>query len=44
MGSPDYFGLRGIFGGCHDQAQANAANIRRLSNYQDTLTQFVTEF
>ena len=44
MGSSDSCGIRGIFGGCHDQAQANAANIRRLSDYQDILTQFVTEF
>ena len=44
MGSSDSCGLQGIFGGCHDQAQANAANIRSLSDYQDVLTQFVTEF
>ena len=43
MGSSDSCGLQGIFGGCHDQAQANAANIRSLSDYQDVLTQFVTE-
>ena len=44
MGSSGSYGFRGIFGGCHDQAQANAANIRSLSDYQDVLTQFVTEF
>ena len=44
MGSPDSCGLRGISGGCHDQAQAKAASIRCLSDYQNTLTQFVTEF
>ena len=40
----DSCGLQGIFRGCHDKVQAVAANIRRLSEYQDVLTQFVTEF
>ena len=44
LGISDTCGLRGIFGGCLDDAQANAANVRRLSDYQDILTQFVTEF
>ena len=45
MGNSDSCGLRGIFGfgGSHDQAKANAANIQSFSDYQDSLTQFVTE-
>ena len=39
----DSCGVRGILGGCHVEAQANAAHIRRLSDYQKVLTQFVTE-
>ena len=44
MGVSGSCALRRVFGGCHDQAQASAANILSLSEYQDTLTQFVTEF
>ena len=43
-GGTDSCGFRGYFGGCHDEAQANAANIRRLSDYEDLLTKFETEF
>ena len=44
MGSSDSFSPRGIFGGYHDEAKANAANIRRISDFQDVLTEFFTEF
>ena len=37
-------GLRDIFGGGHEEALMNAANMRCLSDYRDVLTQFVTEF
>ena len=43
MGNSDSCGLRGIFGGCHDQTKANAENIRTISELQDVLTDFVTE-
>ena len=44
LGSSDGCGLRGIFGNCQDQSKANAENIRRLSEFQDSLTAYVTEF
>ena len=44
LGSSDGCGIRGIFGSCQDQPKANADNIRRLSDFQDVLTQFVSEF
>ena len=44
VGASDSCGLRGIFGSCHDQSKANAENIRRLADFQDTLTDYVTEF
>ena len=37
-------GLRGIFDHCQDQSKANAENICRLSKFQDSLTDYVTEF
>ena len=43
MGNSDSCGLRGIFGGYHDQTKANAENIRTISEFQDVLTDFVTE-
>ena len=36
--------VQGIFGSCQDDAKANAENIRKLSDFQDVLTQYVTEF
>ena len=44
LGSSDSCGLRGIFGNCQDQSKANAENIRRLSDFQNILTDYVTEF
>ena len=44
MGSSTSCGLRGFFGGCQDEVKANDENIRRLSDFQDVLIQFVTEF
>ena len=37
-------GSRGIFGNCQDQSKANAENIRRLADFQNALTEYVTEF
>ena len=42
--SSDSCGLRGIFGSCPDQLKANAENIRRLADFQNSLTNYVTEF
>ena len=44
LGSSCSCGLQGIFGTCQDQSKANAENIRRLSDFQDILSQYVTEF
>ena len=44
VGSSDSCGLRGIFGNCQDQSKANAENIRRLADFQSSLTNYVTEF
>ena len=44
VGSSDSCGLRGIFGNCQDQSKANAENIRRLADFQNSLTGYVTEF
>ena len=44
VGSSDSCGLQGIFGSCQDDAKANAENIRKISDFQDVLTQYVTEF
>ena len=44
LGSSGSCGLQGIFGTCQDQSKANAENIRRLSEFQDVLSQYVTEF
>ena len=44
LGSSDSCGLRGIFGNCQDQSKTNAENIRRLSDFQNILTDYVTEF
>ena len=35
--------LSGIFGNCQDQSKANAENIRRLSDFQNSLTDYVTK-
>ena len=43
MGSSDSCGHLGTIGGCQDEAETNAADIRRLSDFQDVLTQFVSE-
>ena len=44
VGKSDSGGLRGIFGNCQDQSKVNAENIRRLADFQNSLTDFVTEF
>ena len=44
VGSSDSCGLRGIFGNCQDHSKANAENIRRLSDFQKSFTDYVTEF
>ena len=38
VGSSDSCGLRGFFGNCQDQSKANAENIRRFADFQNTLT------
>ena len=43
VGSSDSCGLCGIFGDCQDKSKANAENIRRLSDFQNSLTDHVTE-
>ena len=44
MGSSNSCGLRGIFGGCQDEAKANAENFRKLSEFPDVVTKFVADF
>ena len=44
VGSSDSCGLRGIFGNCQDQSKANAENIRHPADFQNSLTNYVTEF
>ena len=44
VGSSDSCGLRGIFGNCQDQSKANAESIRRLAEFQISLTDYVTKF
>ena len=44
IGGSDSCGLRGIFGNCQDQSKINAENIRRLDDFQNSLTDYVTEF
>ena len=44
VGSSDSCGLRGIFGNCQYQSKANAENIRRLADFHNSLTDYVTEF
>ena len=36
--------LKGIFGNCQDQSKANAENIHRLADFQNSLTDYVTDF
>ena len=44
VGSSDSCGSRVIFGNCQDQSKANAENIHRLADFQNSLTDYVTEF
>ena len=44
VGSSDSCGIRGFFGNCQDQSKANAENVRRLADFQNSLTDYVTEF
>ena len=37
-------GLRGIFGNCQDRSKANAENVCRLADFQNSLTDDVIEF
>ena len=43
IGNSDSCGLPGDFVACQDEKKPNAENIWQLSEYQDVLTQFVTE-
>ena len=40
LGSGEY-GLRGLFGSCHDRTKANAANSEKLAEFTESLTQDV---
>ena len=40
----DSCGLRGLVGNCQDQGKANAEYVRRLVDFQNSLTDNVTEF
>ena len=44
VGGSDSCGLRGIFGNCQDQSKANAENVRRLADFQNSPTDYITEF
>ena len=44
VGSSDSCGLRGFFRNFQDQSKADAENIRRLADFQNSLTDYVTEF
>ena len=44
VGSSDSCGLRGIFGNCQDQSKPYAENVRHLADFQNSLTDYVTEF
>ena len=44
IGGSNSCGLRGIFGNCQDQSKANAENVHRLADFQNSLTDYVTEF
>ena len=43
VGNSDSCGLRGIFGGCYEQTRAKAESVRTIIEFQDVLTDFVTE-
>ena len=40
----DSCGSRAIFGNCQDQSKANTENVRRLADFQNSLTDYITEF
>ena len=44
VGGSDSCGIRGIFGNCQHQSKANAENIRRQAEFQNSLTDYVNEF
>ena len=44
VGGSHSCGLRGIFVNCQDQSNVNAVNVRRLADFQISLTDYVTEF
>ena len=44
VGGSDSCGLRGFSENCQDQSNANAENVQRLADFQNTLTDYVTEF
>ena len=44
VGGSDSCDLRGNFVNCQDQSKANAEKVRRLADFQNTLTDYVTEF
>ena len=44
VGGFDECGSRGLFGNCQYQSKANAENVRRLVEFQNSFTNYVTEF
>ena len=42
IGGSDSCGLRGIFGNCQEQSKANSEIVRRLADFQNSLTDYVT--
>ena len=43
VGGSNSCGLRGIFGNCRSQSEANAKNLRRFADFQNFLTDYITE-
>ena len=44
VGGSDSCGLRGFFGNCQDQWKGNAENVRRIADFQNSFTEYVSEF
>ena len=44
VGSSSSCDLRGFFGNCQDQSKANAENVRRVADFQNSFTEYVTQF
>ena len=43
IGGSDSCGSGGFFGNCQDQSKANAESVRRLVEFENSLTDYVTE-